>query len=86
MISRFSTQLWTMEWYSMGELPMDDNGYHGLLHNGKYLIYWKNRDLWLYDESEASWTEFEKKLNSSSCSGTPSCGQFPAVMIPGDFF
>ena len=67
-------------WYSMGDLP-DSSDYPGaeLLYNGNNFIYLHRRNIWLYDESEASWTEFGKDLTSTYYSGNP------VAMIPEDF-
>ena len=67
-------------WYSMGDLP-DSSDYPGaeLLYNGNNFIYLHRRKIWLYDESEASWTEFGKDLTSTYYSGNP------VAMIPEDF-
>ena len=73
-------------WYSMGDLPEDYDygvGYQGLLYNGKYLIYLVNRNIWLSDESFASWTKLEEIELGSRCGYN--CDQ-RAAMIPEDFF
>ena len=69
-------------WYSGGDLPPQYGHYWrytDLLYNGKYWVFLNYSDIWLYDESEATWTEFGKDL-------TASAWKYRAAMIPEDFY
>ena len=68
-------------WYSGGELPdhYHSEDYTDLLYNGKNWVFLSLQDIWLYDESEATWTEFGKDLTNYA-------SRQLSAMIPDDFF